>query len=118
MPTASTTVTPGQFEMRDMSSSDGTSTVLRSRERRLRNNIDDITSRFRFEDFEEHRGAGANSTSQPFFRPTSSSSSVALPPSEDSIVSLMGLGFEREVVIRALQSTGNNIEAAANLLLR
>jgi hypothetical protein len=108
--------------MRDMSSSssqDGTS-ELRSRERRLRNNIDDITSRFRFEDFEEHRGAGANSTSQSFFRPTSSSSSssTVLPPSEDSIVSLMGLGFEREVVIRALQSTGNNIEAAANLLLR
>jgi hypothetical protein len=104
--------------MSDMSSSsslDGTS-ALRSRERRLRNNIDDITSRFRFEDFEEHRGDGANSTSQPFFR--SSSSSTVLPPSEDSIVSLMGLGFEREVVIRALQSTGNNIEAAANLLLR
>jgi len=117
MPTTGTAVTPGQFEMSDMSSSlDGTS-ALRSRERRLRNNIDDITSRFRFEDFEEHRGDGANSTSQPFFR-SSSSSSTVLPPSEDSIVSLMGLGFEREVVIRALQSTGNNIEAAANLLLR
>jgi len=121
MPTASTSTAEaaGSLEMRNMSSSDGSSAVEsaahRSRERRLRNNIDDVTARFRFEDFEEHRGFGVNTTS-PFFRPSSSTSVV--PPSEDSISSLMGLGFERDVVIRALQSTGNNIEAAANLLLR
>lgn len=54
-------------------------------------------------------------------RNTYSSQAASLdlpPPSEDSIVMLMGLGFEREAVIRALQTTGNNVEAAANILLR
>jgi uncharacterized UBP type Zn finger protein len=31
---------------------------------------------------------------------------------------LQGMGFEREAVVRALQATGNNVEAAANSLLR
>lgn len=31
---------------------------------------------------------------------------------------LQGMGFEREAVVAALRATGNNVEAAANNLLR
>jgi len=40
------------------------------------------------------------------------------PPSEADITTLMGLGFERSAVLQALQSAGNNVDAAANILLR
>uniref|UniRef100_A0A7S0XF64 UBA domain-containing protein n=1 Tax=Chromulina nebulosa TaxID=96789 RepID=A0A7S0XF64_9STRA len=36
------------------------------------------------------------------------------PPSEDSISTLMSLGFDRATVIQALQATDNNLDAAAN----
>lgn len=39
------------------------------------------------------------------------------PPSEENILSLMSLGFDRNAVLAALQTTGNNLEAAANRLL-
>ena len=39
------------------------------------------------------------------------------PPPEESIAQLTGMGFDREAVIRALQQTDNNVEAAANRLL-
>ncbi|KAG7383758.1 UBA/TS-N domain [Phytophthora boehmeriae] len=42
---------------------------------------------------------------------------AAAPPSEDAIEQLMALGFDRERALQALQSTGNNVEAAANRLL-
>lgn len=38
-------------------------------------------------------------------------------PSEESIALLMGLGFDRDTVIRVLRASGNNPEAAANRLL-
>lgn len=38
-------------------------------------------------------------------------------PSEEDITLLMGLGFDRETVVRVLRSSGNNTEAAANRLL-
>ncbi|EGZ11475.1 hypothetical protein PHYSODRAFT_516571 [Phytophthora sojae] len=42
---------------------------------------------------------------------------AAAPPSEDAIQQLMALGFDRERALQALQSTDNNVEAAANRLL-
>lgn len=42
---------------------------------------------------------------------------AAAPPSEDAIQQLTALGFERHQALRALQSTDNNVEAAANRLL-
>ena len=43
---------------------------------------------------------------------------VAIPaPSEEAIVQLLALGFERELVVRALMESNNNVEAAANRLL-
>ncbi|GAB9467266.1 hypothetical protein Gpo141_00004618 [Globisporangium polare] len=42
---------------------------------------------------------------------------AATPPSEDAIQQLMALGFDRERSIAALQTTSNNVEAAANRLL-
>mmetsp|Transcript_29580 Transcript_29580/g.71471 ORF Transcript_29580/g.71471 Transcript_29580/m.71471 type:complete len:212 (-) Transcript_29580:201-836(-) len=39
------------------------------------------------------------------------------PPPEEAIVQLTGMGFDRQAVIRALQQTDNNVEAAANRLL-
>lgn len=39
------------------------------------------------------------------------------PPSEEAITQLTSMGFDREAVIRALQQTDNNVEAAANRLL-
>lgn len=39
------------------------------------------------------------------------------PAPEEAIETLMNLGFERDRVIRALQSRDNNLEAAANFLL-
>lgn len=39
------------------------------------------------------------------------------PPPEDVIAQLTGMGFERQAVIRALQQTDNNVEAAANRLM-
>lgn len=38
-------------------------------------------------------------------------------PSEQDIQLLMGLGFDRDTVVRVLRSCGNNTEAAANRLL-
>ncbi|KAL3657186.1 hypothetical protein V7S43_017848 [Phytophthora oleae] len=42
---------------------------------------------------------------------------AAAPPSEDAIDQLTALGFDRERALQALQSTDNNVEAAANRLL-
>ncbi|KAL4094395.1 hypothetical protein PRIC1_010056 [Phytophthora ramorum] len=42
---------------------------------------------------------------------------AAAPPSEDAIQQLMALGFDRARALQALQSTDNNVEAAANRLL-
>ncbi|KAI9981332.1 hypothetical protein PInf_009028 [Phytophthora infestans] len=42
---------------------------------------------------------------------------AAQPPSEDAIQQLMALGFDRERALQALQTTDNNVEAAANRLL-
>lgn len=39
------------------------------------------------------------------------------PPPEEAIAQLTGMGFDRQAVIRALQQTDNNVEAAANRLL-
>jgi len=39
------------------------------------------------------------------------------PPPEEAIVQLTSMGFERQAVVRALQQTDNNIEAAANRLM-
>jgi len=39
------------------------------------------------------------------------------PPPEEAIDQLTSMGFERQAVIRALQQTDNNIEAAANRLM-
>ena len=39
------------------------------------------------------------------------------PPSEEAVELLLSMGFERQAVIRALQQTDNNIEAAANRLM-
>ena len=39
-------------------------------------------------------------------------------PSEENVNFLTGMGFSRERVVRALQTTGNNVEAATNLLLQ
>lgn len=41
-----------------------------------------------------------------------------IPPSEENISTLMNLGFERADCIRALEQSGNNVDAAANRLLR
>ena len=43
---------------------------------------------------------------------------AAVPPDEASISRLMSMGFEREAVVRALQNSSNNEEAAVNYLLR
>ena len=40
------------------------------------------------------------------------------PPSEESVESLMNLGFDRSTVLRALEASGNNLDAAANRLLQ
>mmetsp|Transcript_7250 Transcript_7250/g.7334 ORF Transcript_7250/g.7334 Transcript_7250/m.7334 type:complete len:288 (+) Transcript_7250:368-1231(+) len=40
------------------------------------------------------------------------------PPSEQTIQTLMNMGFDRAAVIRALQSTDNNMDAALNILLQ
>lgn len=40
-----------------------------------------------------------------------------VPPPEEAIAQLTSMGFEREAVVRALQQTDNNLEAAANRLL-
>ena len=39
------------------------------------------------------------------------------PPPEEAISQLTSMGFAREAVIRALQQTDNNVEAAANRLM-
>lgn len=39
------------------------------------------------------------------------------PPPEEAIAQLTSMGFDRQAVIRALQQTDNNVEAAANRLL-
>lgn len=40
-----------------------------------------------------------------------------VPPSEENVTFLTSMGFSRDRVMRALQTTGNNVEAAANLLV-
>lgn len=40
------------------------------------------------------------------------------PPDEESIQTLMALGFDRDAVVNALRQSGNNVDAAANVLLR
>eukprot|EP00903_Cladosiphon_okamuranus_P015126 g13989.t1 len=39
------------------------------------------------------------------------------PPSEETVTSLMGMGFDRSAVLQALQQTGNDSYAAVNLLV-
>lgn len=39
-------------------------------------------------------------------------------PSEENVNVLTSMGFSRERVVRALQTTGNNVEAATTLLLQ
>lgn len=39
------------------------------------------------------------------------------PPSEDAIINLISMGFERDAVVQALQDSNNNVEVAANRLL-
>lgn len=39
------------------------------------------------------------------------------PPSEESIEILISMGFERDSAISVLQSTNNNVQAAATILL-
>ena len=39
------------------------------------------------------------------------------PPSEEQIQSLIGLGFDRQAVLRALEGANNDVEVAANRLL-
>ena len=39
------------------------------------------------------------------------------PPPEEAIEQLTSMGFDRTAVIRALEMSGNNVEAAANRLL-
>ena len=40
------------------------------------------------------------------------------PPSEENVTFLTSMGFSRDRVMRALQTTGNNVDAATNLLLQ
>jgi hypothetical protein len=40
------------------------------------------------------------------------------PPTEDQIASITALGFERARAVHALEQCENNVEAAANFLLR
>lgn len=54
---------------------------------------------------------------QPASAPPAGRAAVA-PPPEQSITALMGLGCDRPTAIRALQETNNNLDAAANLVLR
>jgi hypothetical protein len=42
---------------------------------------------------------------------------AAAPPPRDAVEALVSMGFEEAAVVAALQSTGNNRDAAANLLL-
>lgn len=39
-------------------------------------------------------------------------------PSEENVTFLTSMGFNRDRVVRALQTTGNNVEAATNMLLQ
>lgn len=39
------------------------------------------------------------------------------PPTEESIETLMGMGFDRNDAIVALQTTNNNVQQAAGILL-
>ena len=52
-------------------------------------------------------------------QPTSSSSQPSTPVevSEENITTLMGMGFDRESVIRALRVSGNDANRAAAVLL-
>lgn len=45
------------------------------------------------------------------------SSSFVLPPSEESIQVLIGMGFSRDVALDALARSNNNLELATDLLL-
>ena len=46
------------------------------------------------------------------------SRSTSNDPDDASISRLMSMGFERDAVVSALRANGNNVEAAANSLLR
>ena len=39
------------------------------------------------------------------------------PPPQEAIDQLMGMGFDQDRVVRALQETGNNVQVAADRLL-
>lgn len=39
-------------------------------------------------------------------------------PSEENVTLLTSMGFSRDRVVRALQTTGNNVQAATNMLLQ
>lgn len=67
------------------------------------------------DDFQQTGGQGLFG-----YNPTSMYGSIPTqqPPSEENISTLVGLGFEREAVVRALENANNNVDAAANLLLR
>eukprot|EP01038_Epipyxis_sp_PR26KG_P016494 gene16494-22514_t len=65
------------------------------------------------DDFAQFEGAGSG-----FEQQTLQPRIPIIQPDEAAIANLMGLGFEREAVIRALIQTSNNVEAAANILLQ
>lgn len=51
------------------------------------------------------------------FNPNEARPNNRVPPSEENVTFLTSMGFSRDRVMRALQTTGNNVEAAANLLV-
>jgi len=68
--------------------------------------------------FDSNSSSSMNNNSSSSIRHRPSSSAIATPPpDEESIIMLMGMGFDRDSVVRAMLMTGNNVEAAANLLL-
>jgi len=61
---------------------------------------------------------GPRSPQQPLRQRQVQSQAIGLePPSDESIATLMALGFDREHVMRALQASSNNVDIAANRLL-
>ena len=63
-------------------------------------------------------GGGGGMFAHPAAQQQHHAAAAVPPPDEESIVSLTSMGFDRAAVLRALQQTGNNVEAAANILLR
>lgn len=60
-------------------------------------------------------GAAGGQRSPPQRQPTSTQSQQRFPPAD--VAQLMDMGFSREVVLRALELAGGNVELAAGLLL-